>query len=122
MIITNKAQQIMALDMRGSLGVSVNVGRLRMGFNYLGFDSQFCGIYSAKKTLKGKQLSRMVHYRPSNPRTTAQQDWRAIFAAGWVEYNTLTDEEKLLLSKKARKLRLGGPQLFLRRWLQAHTS
>lgn len=122
MLITNKPAEIMALDLRGKIGVSVNVGRLRMGFNYCGFDAPVCGVYSVKKTLKGKQLSKMVHYRPSNPRTTTQQNWRAIFAEGWVEYRLLTDEQKLLLSRQARKLRLSGPQLYFRRWLQAHTA
>lgn len=62
----------------------------------------------------------MNFYGPSNPQTPTQQAWRSVFTDGWVQYALLTPDEKALLSSEARRYRMSGPNLFMRRWLQAN--
>ncbi len=110
----------MSADARGRFGFSGGLGAIRLGDTRLGFYSPFAGIYSRKKLRKGWGLSKMLFYRPTNPQTTGQQAWRAVFAAGWVAYAALTPTEKMLYSKHAREYRLSGPQLFMRDYLSSH--
>jgi len=67
-------------------------------------------------------MSRMAHYRPTNPQTVPQQAWRSEFADGMAQYALLTSDEKALLSKEARKTRMLGFNLFMRRWLQSRRT
>lgn len=113
-------ERLMSLEPKGSFGFSGGFGLIRYGNTRFGFYSKFSGIYRRQLTARGPGVSRMVFYRPSNPKTPAQQAWRATFAAAWPVYNALTDAEKKALSKEARKYRLSGPSLFLRRYLQSH--
>lgn len=120
MVIVEGVEKIMSLDARGKIGYTSGAGLARCGYSRCGASKRFGGIYQRKKTLKGWRTSRMRVYNPINPQTETQQAWRSVFADAWVEYATLTSEQKLLLSKEARKYHLSGPQLFLRRYLLAH--
>ena len=71
----------MSFDARGKFGFSGGFGKLKFGYNKFGFYSKFAGIYSRKKTNKGWQLSRMVHYRPKNPNTFYQYIQRYYFSS-----------------------------------------
>lgn len=120
MVIVTKTSKLMSLNASGKFGFTSAAGFARCGHSRCGASKDFGGVYQSKKTAVGHRTSRMRYYRPTNPQTVLQQAWRTIFASGWAEYNMLTDEQKVLLSKEARLLRLSGPQLFMRRWLQAN--
>lgn len=111
---------LMSLQPRGHFGFSGGYGLARYSIGRWGFFSEFAGIYQRHSTARGPGVSRMVFYRPTNPQTPAQQAWRSVFAAGMGVYSGLTDAEKKALSVEARKYRLSGLTLFLRRYLQSH--
>jgi hypothetical protein len=119
MTIVIGLDRLMSMDARGAFGVSINVGRLRPGFNRLGFDSKYNGIYARKYTREGPATSRMVHMRPKNPRTQKQMFWRTIFAEGKSTYDTLTLDQKKRLSRDGGKQHMSGYNLFMSRWLQS---
>ena len=112
----------MSLGVRGRFGYSNGYGAIKFGDNAFGLLTEYAGIYSRKKLRKGWGLSRMTHYRPTNPRTTAQQAWRALFADAMASYALLTSDQKALLSKEGRKVGLIGYNLFVRRYLQSHRT
>lgn len=112
--------RLMSFEPKGSFGFSGGFGLIRYGNTRFGLFEKFCGIYRRQMTARGPGVSRMVFYRPTNPQTPGQQAWRATFASGWPVYNALTPTEKKALSVEARKYRLSGPTLFMRRYLQSH--
>lgn len=122
MTIVTFPDSLMSIGARGSFAFGRGYGDCRYGKARYGSSVSYAGIYQKKKTLKGYRVSQMKFYRPTNPQTPTQQAWRAVFADAWVAYAGLTTDQKLIYSKKARKLRLSGPQLFLKQYLQAHTT
>jgi len=121
MVIVATTGKLMSLHARGKFGFTAAAGFARCGYSRCGSSKDFGGIYQKKKTFVGNRVSRMRYYRPTNPQTETQQAWRAVLAAGWTEYALLTEDEKVLLSKQARRLRMSGPNLFMRRWLLSNS-
>lgn len=119
MAIVNGLEKLNSLEARGKFAYSGGLGRIRLGYTRLGFYNEMHGVYQRKVTLQGKKTSRMRYYRPTNPQTVPQQAWRANMATMWGVYNTLTSDEKLQLSREARRYRLSGPQLFASRYLKS---
>lgn len=118
-MIVRGVEKAMSLGVRGKLGFCAAAGFARCGYSRAGAPKEYGGIYQKRATSKGKQVSRTRYYRPTNPQTEAQQAWRAKMAEMWGVYNSLTPEEKLALSKKARRYKLSGPQLFASRYLKS---
>lgn len=118
MVIATKLSKLMSLEARGKIGFSSGAGFARCGYSKCGASKDFGGIYQKKRTFFGNRISRMRYYRPTNPQTETQQSWRAQLTAGWAVYFALTDEQRVVLSKEARLLRMSGPNLFMRRWLK----
>lgn len=120
MAIVERLDKIISFDVRGEFGYSGGYGLARYSLGRWGFFEPFAGCYSRKKTLKGWGTSRMAFYRPTNPQTPAQQAWRAKFALAISGYQSLTADQKKALNKEARKYRLSGLTLSVRRYLQAN--
>jgi len=110
----------MSFDARGTFGFSAGLGFARCGYSRCASSKDYGGIYASKRTKQGIQVSRMVYYRTSNPQTTRQQTWRAVFRTGFGVWRGLTTSQKALLSKQARNLRMTGFNLFMRRYLSSH--
>lgn len=121
-MITSPLEAAMSLDVRGRYGYTAGCGFARAGYSRCGASKELGGIYQRKKTLQGKKLSRMRYYRPTNPQTTAQQNWRSVFADGKTAYDALDDGQRMVLSKEARHYRMTGYNLFMRRWLQGRRA
>lgn len=109
----------MSVRARGKTGFSIGLGFGRFGYSRFGAPKSFGGIYAKYYTLDGPRILRVRFMRPTNPQTTAQQNWRSNLASGWSVYNSLTDAEKKSLSTQARRYRLSGPQLFMSRYLKS---
>lgn len=80
----------------------------------------WAGIYQRKKTKKGKKISRMKFYITPNPRTPAQQAWRAVFGAGKIAWDSLTEPQKTLYNKRGQRIKMSGYNLFQREYLNSH--
>ena len=122
-----------ALTTRGPFAFGRGYGGNQYGKSRFGSSVDSAGIYQRKRVGVGSTLppykrgnrwgmSRMAHYRPTNPQTVPQQAWRSEFADGMAQYALLTSDEKALLSKEARKTRMLGFNLFMRRWLQSRRT
>lgn len=109
--------KLLSLDTRGTFARSGGFGKLQFSYNYFGFNTKWAGIYSGKKTKKGRGLSKMKFYRPSNPQTITQQNWRSVCAYAWVLWADFSDETKEQYKIKGKKLKMGGANYFMRTWL-----
>ena len=78
------------------------------------------GIYQMRMTKRGKVPVKMKFYRPTNPRTPAQEANREKFAAAMVAWQALTPEEKGVYNKRAKKRSMFGWGLFIREYYQAN--
>jgi len=117
MVLVAGLEKAKSLDIRGRAGFTAAAGMARCGYSRCAADKDFGGIYQRKKTPTGWATSRMRYYRPTNPQTTAQQAWRALFALGISGYQSLTADEKIALNKEGRRYRQSGLTLFMRRYL-----
>lgn len=79
-------------------GHTAGYGRNKYGSSYYG--------YTGKTTTQGGQK---------------QGAQRVIFLSGWAAWALLSDEEKMILSDEARPLQITGANLFLKRYMDAHT-
>lgn len=120
MAITKQLERLYSLEVRGAVGISNGFGRIVFGWCGFGVFDDLAGIYQKKKTLKGNGISRMAFYAGSNPQTVAQQNWRGIFTAGVTQWHALTQPERDVYIKKAKRYHITGYNLYLRKWLQSH--
>lgn len=109
----------MSINPRGRFGYGKGYGFMSYGKAVYGACTPYSGVFQRKKTLQGWRVSQMRFGIPNNPRTVPQQSWRATFAEGLLAWRALDDSEKVLLSKKARNLRMTGFNLFMSKWLQS---
>lgn len=119
---TGAMQKGYSLDARGTFGYSGGFGRLAFGFNRFGFYDFMCGIYSKKYHYGKPYISKMKFYRPTNPRTISQQNWRAICAYGWVLWYDLESATRLAYAKRAKSKHFTGANLFMSEWLKPATG
>lgn len=102
------------------LGISGGFGWIAPGLNAFGFYGDTCGIYRRRR-FNGKYFpERARFYRPTNPRSFAQQSRREVFASGVVLWQALTDFEKASYNLRARRLHMSGFNLHQREYLQAY--
>lgn len=78
------------------------------------------GIYQMRKTKRGKVPIKMVFYSPTNPQTELQQANRQKFADAMASWGELTNEEKKVYNKRAKKRNMFGWGLFIREYYQAN--
>lgn len=116
-MIVKGLDKMLSLDVRGKIGWTGGFGRISFGYNRFGFHSEYFGIYSKKLTLKGKQLSRMKYYRPTNSQMLAQQNWRAVHAYATSIWQSFDPETKEPYKIKAKRLKMEGYNLFLKNFL-----
>lgn len=110
----------MSLDAHGELGYSNGYGAIRFGFNRFGLRTDYAGIYQRRPRKRGSLTARLKFYRPTNPQTVPQQAWRSVFADGWVAWGALTPTERMPYYRRAKRLRMSGPNAFMREWLSQH--
>ena len=78
------------------------------------------GIYQRRHN-KGKVIySKLKFYRPNNPKTVPQQNWRAVFTGGMLAWKNLTNEQKAEYNERAKKISLHGVNLFMREYLKSN--
>ena len=102
-----------SFDARGKFGYSGAFGRIAFGYNRFGFYHFLAGIYSKKYYYGKPYISKMKFYRPTNPRTTAQQNWRAICAYFVTIWQAFDISIKNNFKKRAPDKRMSGYNLFL---------
>jgi len=78
------------------------------------------GIYQMRMTKKGKVPIKMKFYTPANPETIPQQANRQKFADAMTAWGNLTDEQKTVYNKRAKKRQMFGWGLFIREYYQAN--
>lgn len=111
-------KKLLSLDARGTFGRGGGFGRVALGYNFFGFYSEYSGIYQKKYYYGVPYISKMKFYRPTNPQTPAQQNWRAIFAYGWILWRDLTDEEREYYRIQGKKMHMGPANAFMKVYLK----
>lgn len=74
------------------------------------------GIWQRRHTKTGIRSVKMKFYTPTNPQTIPQEANRSKFAAAMAAWGDLTDEEKAVYNKRAKRLSLYGRNLFVREY------
>lgn len=119
MAIVNAFEAALSIDARGALGPYRRWKAGEITWAQAQAEMPYAGIYIQRRTAEGIKLSRTKYYKPSNPRTVAQQSWRNLLKAGAVLWSLLTPEGKATYNERAKRLRMTGYNLFIREWLAA---
>lgn len=94
MVLVKSVQGLCSDDFWGKLGVSCGFGLALLGTTQMGDNNDRAGIYSHKHTRKGRKISKMRSYAPTNNQLTNQQYWRNIFKNGINAWNALDNEQR----------------------------
>jgi hypothetical protein len=120
MIVQSKIRELMALEWRGQHGATKAYKSGDVTAEERMVENPRAGIYQIKHTFEGPRISHEKLYRPTNPQTATQQNWRGIFTSGVQAWQGLTSDDKGLYNQRAKRQRLSGFNLFMREWLNAN--
>ncbi|HNX23510.1 MAG TPA: hypothetical protein PKG60_05650 [Spirochaetota bacterium] len=68
----------------------------------------------------GRKTYVRKYVKPHNPGSEAQQSQRLLFAEAMASWKLLTEVEKQIYKKKAKKLSMHGHNLFIKRYIRIH--
>lgn len=106
MAIIDDRSSLYVLGITGKIGIPNGLGLIKCGWTRLGYENRINAIYQRKVTLKGKKISKMRHYKPTNSRMPYQQFWRDYFRTAVKIYHGLASETFDLYSKRSKKFRM----------------
>jgi hypothetical protein len=109
-----------SFEVRGRVGLPVELGNFWCGWSVLGDDDTGSGIYQRRPRQGGQIIVKMRHYWPNNPQYEDQQAWRGVFADAVSAWQALTTEQKLEWKKKKWPRKMTGYNRFLRAYLKTH--
>ncbi len=113
-------QKLLSADVHGHYGRSNGYGRIRHGNAAYGLLDVMCGIYIKHRTAKGWGTSLAKFYRPTNPQTIPQQNWRGVFSDAVAQWHLLTPTQKGVYTREGRGAGLNGFQRFTSLYLRSH--
>ena len=111
-------EKLLSIDARGNVGRSGGYGGLRFGYNFFAFHYKYFGVYQLKHRPNARTLSRMKYYRPYNPQTIKQQNWRAVLANALVFWNEKDPEQKQIFNRRSKDYKGSGYNLYLKEFLK----
>lgn len=120
MLADTYEKRIYSVNARKKLGLPNGLGDIQLGVSLLGDDNPLSGIYKTIRSSKGIQTYKFKYYRPTNPKTTTQQAWRAYFTLCVNAWGALTDEQKKYWRDLKRPEHMSGWNRFLSYHLKAH--
>lgn len=109
--------KLLSMDARGKFGWSGGFGRIAFGYTRFGFYSWYAGIYQKKYYFGKPYISRMKFYRPTNPQTVKQQNWRAVHAYAVALWQAFETSVKTAYNKRAQRKKMSGYNLWLSEYL-----
>jgi hypothetical protein len=101
------------------LALPSDFGEIMFGFSDFGYYNEYNGIYKRYHYKNGVKSTRVRHYIPENPRTTAQQARRTKFSEAMSAWQALTESEQLQYTKRARKINIFGHNLFISEYMKS---
>lgn len=108
------------IDIRGKFAKGGGFGRVAFAYNYFGFYSVYSGIYQKKYYYDEVYISKMKFYRPTNPQTVDQQNWRDIFKDAMSAWSVLNDETKEIYRLKGARRKMSGMNIYVSEYLKSH--
>jgi hypothetical protein len=107
-------------SLTGRVGTGAGTARAAVGYSKAGDLFFASGIYQNRLTKKGKISTRTGFYTYVPGSTAPQLARRSVFSDGMSAWMSLTDEEKLVYDKRARRVHMFGANLFMKEYLKNH--
>lgn len=120
MALLNTEQKVMLFRPRNGIGYPNGYGLTILGQGIYGLNGTLWAIYQRRKLLSGPGFIAMKFYKPTNPNTSLQQNYRDWFAKAIIEWRALTEEQKAEYNVRAKNLTLSGYNLFIREFMLAN--
>jgi len=118
----NNIDKLLSIDARGAFGFSGGFGKIRFGFNRFGFYTKYAGIYSKQNNKAPFAISLKQHYRPTNPQTIHQQNWRFTLAYAWFLWSNVSAIDKEKWRLKGLDKYMSGSNAFTSNFLKNPTG
>ncbi len=100
------------------LGYTSGFGKIIFAYNSWGNFPHYRAQFLASHEKEGFAVSRMRFYRPTNPRTVKQQNWRAVCAYVWTIWATFDPETKEQYRLQGSIRGITGANLFMSEFLK----
>lgn len=94
MAIIDNIEGLKFYTVQKRIGRPCRVGNFWLGRSRLGEYFESAGIYKLNGRWRKRDIIKMAHYAPHNPRTTAQQNNRQKIANATMAWHALTESEK----------------------------
>lgn len=112
-------RDLLAVELRGSIGRGAGIGKLRFGAANYGDTRRVAGTYQRRKLREDRSVYNasdnpaypviaMRTYRPTYSNTEIQAENRAKFAAAVAFWQSLTHDEKAVYNERGAKRNLYG--------------
>ena len=130
---TLSRKEMLALGITGKIGPSTQCGFSTLGSARCGDDRPISGLYSRRRlgynqfsgppsAGRGVVYVQKRTYAGINPQTEQQQAWRAVFAAGFTAWKSLTPTEKAAYNVRATRRSRRGFNFFMSEYLKTHRA
>ena len=101
------------IALNGRLGRPNGVGLIKPGWSKLGEWFESAGIYRRDGRWHKQRIVKMVHYKPTNNRLSAQQFWRDYFRNSVAIYHALASNILQLYKQRAKKYGMTGYNYYI---------
>ena len=118
MAIVSKIDGPPALSVWGKLGPYRRWQAGEITWSQAKAEMPYAGIWIRRHLPYGVVSERCRFYKPTNPRTFVQQNWRLTFRNGVIQWHNLTPPGKQSYNERARKAGISGFNLFMREFLK----
>lgn len=119
---TISTREFLALEIHGTIGKSSGCGLYVCGAARTGDYLPISGIYCTSRQYGKKFFYRKRTYRPTNPQTTEQQNWRIVLKNAMIAWQALDPEDQSEMNRIAAKQGMSGSNLFISRVLKKYRA
>lgn len=118
MAIIGVKQKLGTFEVRGALGKPNSLGDMLLGWTELGDQNPFSGIYQIRPRAKRSIQVRMRTFGQINPKTEAQQAWRAYFATVRLIWGSMSSDLQSLYQKSQKPTAMSAWNRFARVYMR----
>jgi hypothetical protein len=120
MASVNAFQRPVSIEIRGRFGRLNELGQYLTGFNDLGDENPYVGVYQKRKGPRGQYFVRMLHVITNNPNSIPQQNRRTLFGDAVRSWQSLTEIQKIAYRASVRVRHKSPYNQYIKEYMNTH--
>ena len=119
MTILTNIKEKPALSIRQTIGFPNQLADMQLGFSFFGDCNPYSGIYAKRKGKKRQLMIRERFYYPTQLHNESNDAARLKFGNAVREWQNMNEADKSPFRSRARKLKMTGFNLFIKKRMEA---